>query len=31
MTSQHRVKLLAGALLSNNFSVAQWPQDWALA
>ncbi len=29
--TQHRVKLLAAALRANNFSVAQWPQDWALA
>lgn len=31
MPTQHRVKLLAAALRANNFSVAQWPQDWALA
>lgn len=31
MPTQHRVKLLAAALKSNNFSVAQWPQDWAMA
>ena len=31
MPTQHRVKLLAAELRANNFSVAQWPQDWALA
>ena len=31
MPTQHRVKLLAAALKSNNFSVAQWPNDWAMA
>ena len=31
MPTQHRVKLLAAALRANNFSVAQWPQDWSLA
>lgn len=31
MPTQHRVKLLSAALKVNNFSVAMWPQDWALA
>ncbi|NBU60407.1 MAG: hypothetical protein EBS27_01335 [Actinobacteria bacterium] len=31
MPTQHRVKLLAAALKANNFSVAQWPNDWAMA
>ena len=31
MPTQHRVKLLAAALKANNYSVAQWPQDWAMA
>ena len=31
MPTQHRVKLLAAALRANNFSVAQWPQDWSVA
>ncbi len=31
LPSQNRVKLLAATLKANDFSVAQWPQDWALA
>ena len=31
MPTVHRVKLLAAALRANNFSVALWPHDWAMA
>jgi len=31
MPTQHRAKLLSAALKANNFSVASWPQDWAMA
>ncbi|MFM8000835.1 MAG: hypothetical protein ACKPAJ_00245, partial [Actinomycetota bacterium] len=31
LPTQNRVKILASALKANKFSVAQWPQDWAMA